>query len=271
MSGHPRTHQNATLRTYAGLLLISFASIRCVCSATHVQLGEQGFRCGQRLHGAARQRVHAVARRLASLRGERSPYACGVPFWGLPSCRYKRRGDLVCPVLSCPSRHPRFTGVAGSGGAHSRHVRHCRHVPPPGSQPCACGLCDLQSCRFAVRSNYRRLGCADVRGGVPRSPLSVFSFSLSSSSSEAFRKCATPVRASTAHVNTSPFSRAGGSPVSFSPKPAVSLSSPPSATLSLSVWRNSAGPLRGAHRTHVFRVFRRPCRFVVPCAAHARV
>ena len=33
--------------------------------------------------------------------------------------------------------------------------------------------------------------------------------------------------------------KAGGSPVSFSPKPAVSLSSPPSATSSLFVWRNS--------------------------------
>ena len=97
--------------------------------------------------------------------------------------------------------------------------------------------CPILSVRCAVELS--EAGLRRCSGGVPRSPLSVFSFSLSSSSSEAFRKCATPVRASTAHVNTSPFSRAGGSPVSFSPKPAVSLSSPPSATLSLSVWRNS--------------------------------
>lgn len=88
MSGHPRTHQNAILRTYAGLLLIS------ICVYTLMYAPQPMFNSVSRDFGvdkgstAARQRVHAVARRLRlSAWGCCSAVsACGVPFWGLPSC-----------------------------------------------------------------------------------------------------------------------------------------------------------------------------------------
>ncbi|MFR0874590.1 MAG: hypothetical protein ACLSHC_08280 [Bilophila wadsworthia] len=154
---------------------------------------------------------------------------------GLPPARYKRRGDLVCPVLSCPSRHPRFTGIAGSGGAHSRHVRHCRHVPAPDLNRALAG-CDL---------NLVGSLCGRIIGGWAaqmfgwRATLAVICFLFPVL---LFIRSIPEMRNASARLHSPreylAVFKGRGSLVSFSPKPAVSLSSPPSATLSLSVWRN---------------------------------
>ena len=239
MSGHPRTHQNAILRTYAGLLLIS------ICVYTLMYAPQPMFNSVSRDFGVDKgstgllvsvfmlslavsplcvgMLLSRIGVRRAILGASLLLGISGVGIWFAPSflvlLGIRALQALLVPVV--------LTAVMSGIAVMFRHL-------------------DLNRALAGyVTSNLVGSLCGRIIGGWAAqmfgwraTPLSVFSFSLSSSSSEAFRKCATPVRASTAHVNTSPFSRAGGSPVSFSPKPAVSLSSPPSATLSLSVWRN---------------------------------
>lgn len=242
MSGHPRTHQNAILRTYAGLLLIS------ICVYTLMYAPQPMFNSVSRDFGVDKgstgllvsvfmlslavsplcvgMLLSRIGVRRAILGASLLLGISGVGIWFAPSflvlLGIRALQALLVPVV--------LTAVMSGIAVMFRHLDLNRALA---------GYVTSNLGRFAVRPNYRRLGCADVRVACHARRYLFFLFSLSSSSSEAFRKCATPVRASTAHVNTSPFSRAGGSPVSFSPKPAVSLSSPPSATLSLSVWRNS--------------------------------
>ena len=232
MSGHPRTHQNAILRTYAGLLLIS------ICVYTLMYAPQPMFNSVSRDFGVDKgstgllvsvfmlslavsplcvgMLLSRIGVRRAILGASLLLGISGVGIWFAPSflvlLGIRALQALLVPVV--------LTAVMSGIAVMFRHL-------------------DLNRALAGYVTSNLVGSLRRCSGGVPRSPLSVFSFSLSSSSSEAFRKCATPVRASTAHVNTSPFSRAGGSPVSFSPKPAVSLSSPLSATLSLSVWRNS--------------------------------
>lgn len=241
MSGHPRTHQNAILRTYAGLLLIS------ICVYTLMYAPQPMFNSVSRDFGVDKgstgllvsvfmlslavsplcvgMLLSRIGVRRAILGASLLLGISGVGIWFAPSflvlLGIRALQALLVPVV--------LTAVMSGIAVMFRHL-------------------DLNRALAGyVTSNLVGSLCGRIIGGWAaqmfgwRATLAVicFSFSLSSSSSEAFRKCATPVRASTAHVNTSPFSRAGGFPVSFSPKPAVSLSSPPSATLSLSVWRNS--------------------------------
>lgn len=100
MSGHPRTHQNAILRTYAGLLLIS------ICVYTLMYAPQPMFNSVSRDFGVDKGSTgllvsvfHAVARRLASLRGDaaQSYRRAACHSGGFPPARYKRRGGFGLP------------------------------------------------------------------------------------------------------------------------------------------------------------------------------
>ena len=166
MSGHPRTHQNAILRTYTGLLLIS------ICVYTLMYAPQPMFNSVSRDFGVDKgstgllvsvfmlslavsplcvgMLLSRIGVRRAILGASLLLGISGVGIWFAPSflvlLGIRALQALLVPVVLTAV----MSGIAVM-------------FPPPGSQPCACGLCDLQSCRFAVRSDYRRLGCADVR------------------------------------------------------------------------------------------------------------
>ncbi|MFR6518242.1 MAG: MFS transporter [Bilophila wadsworthia] len=165
MSGHPRTHQNAILRTYAGLLLIS------ICVYTLMYAPQPMFNSVSRDFGVDKgstgllvsvfmlslavsplcvgMLLSRIGVRRAILGASLLLGISGVGIWFAPSflvlLGIRALQALLVPVV--------LTAVMSGIAVMFRHL----------DLNCACGLCDLQSCRFAVRSNYRRLGCADVR------------------------------------------------------------------------------------------------------------
>ena len=145
MSGHPRTHQNAILRTYAGLLLIS------ICVYTLMYAPQPMFNSVSRDFGVDKGSTGLLVS-VFMLSLAVSPLCVGM----LLSRIGVRRAILGASLL---------LGISGVGiwFAPSFLVLLGIRALQALLVPCACGLCDLQSCRFAVRSNYRRLGCADVR------------------------------------------------------------------------------------------------------------
>ena len=97
--GSSRTHQNAILRTYAGLLLIS------ICVYTLMYAPQPMFNSVSRDFGVDKGSQGCSSAcsccrspsRLSAWGCCSAVSACGVPFWGFPPARYKRRGDLVAP------------------------------------------------------------------------------------------------------------------------------------------------------------------------------
>ena len=99
MSGHPRTHQNAILRTYAGLLLIS------ICVYTLMYAPQPMFNSVSRDFGVDKGSTGLLVS-VFMLSLAVSPLCVGMllsrigvrrAFWGFPPARYKRRGDWFAP------------------------------------------------------------------------------------------------------------------------------------------------------------------------------
>lgn len=166
MSGHPRTHQNAILRTYAGLLLIS------ICVYTLMYAPQPMFNSVSRDFGVDKgstgllvsvfmlslavsplcvgMLLSRIGVRRAILGASLLLGISGVGIWFAPSflvlLGIRALQALLVPVV--------LTAVMSGIAVMFRHLDLNRALA---------GYVTSNLGRFAVRPNYRRLGCADVR------------------------------------------------------------------------------------------------------------
>ncbi|MFQ9867691.1 MAG: MFS transporter [Bilophila wadsworthia] len=251
MSGHPRTHQNAILRTYAGLLLIS------ICVYTLMYAPQPMFNSVSRDFGVDKgstgllvsvfmlslavsplcvgMLLSRIGVRRAILGASLLLGISGVGIWFAPSflvlLGIRALQALLVPVV--------LTAVMSGIAVMFRHLDLNRAL--------AGYVTSILSVRCAA--NYR-LGCADVRVACHARRYLFFFFLVSSSSGIPEMRNASARL--TAHVNTSPFSRAGGPSLFFAEACGIFVFAP-SATLSFPYGGTRAGPLRGLIGLMYFR------------------
>lgn len=274
MSGHPRTHQNAILRTYAGLLLIS------ICVYTLMYAPQPMFNSVSRDFGVDKgstgllvsvfmlslavsplcvgMLLSRIGVRRAILGASLLLGISGVGIWFAPSflvlLGIRALQALLVPVV--------LTAVMSGIAVMFRHL-------------------DLNRALAGyVTSNLVGSLCGRIIGGWAaqmfgwRATLAVICFFfflvlLFIRSIPEMRNASARLHSPREYLAV--FKGRGVPSLFFAEACGIFVFAAIGNLIPFPYGGTRAGPLRGAHRTHVFRVFRRPCRFVVPCAAHARV